>query len=68
MKASVGSDIHSGHVSFWTDNALKNLKKKKLKNYLVVLCYNKELFKLGKNLEKMHIFLWKELRKCFISK
>lgn len=38
-------------MSFWTGNALN---EEKLKNYLVVLCFHKELSKLGKNLENAH--------------
>lgn len=41
----------AGQASFQTWNALK---EKDLKNYLVVLCYDKELFKLGKNLQNAH--------------
>lgn len=64
LLASLDWSHHGGHESFWTGNALKN---KKLKNYLVVLCHSKELFKIRKELRKMHIF-WKELRKMFYFK
>lgn len=51
---------HSGHMSFWTGNALKN---KSWRTTWLVLCYNKELFKLGKNLENAHF--WKRIKEMF---
>lgn len=43
--------LAAGQASFQTWTALK---EKDLKNYLVVLCYDKELFKLRKNLQNAH--------------